>query len=272
MDRSLLINVASLITSSYGLFRCTQIKLPPSLAQAGQKQFLTNISLAATISHNVVTIATHVAKRIKGHRAEKERREKAFARATASAEEVQYHKREKSQEQLQQQNNSVDSNNCVCSLLTLINKHVTLPLALVLESVVATVYWPLRLFAIGLILQGAKKRSPIPLHIDISIHLLPILYMLSDYYLSGAYERFKIGLLPSWGIIAAIGLAYKSYLNALIDTSTNQKYPYPFLDVSEPYKSIIFVVITSFGWLFYVGYRALPPKGIVSGKERTKLD
>lgn len=272
MDRSLLINVASLITSSYGLFKCTKIKLPPSLEQAGQKQFLTNISLAVTISHNVVAIAVHVTKRLRECSIRRQYREKAFAKATASREEVQSLKQQENSEQLQPQGDVASSDGCACSLLIFINKHVTLPLALVLESIVATVYWPLRLFAIGLILQGAKKRSPIPLHIDISIHLLPILYMLSDYYLSGARERFKIGSLPSWGIIAAIGLAYKSYLNVLIDTSTNQKYPYPFLDVSEPYKSVIFVVITSFGWLFYVAYRAFPPKTSLSKKEGTKLD
>lgn len=262
MDRSLVINIASLITSSYGFFKCTKIKLPPSLEQAGQKQFLTNISLAATISHNVVTIVCHVAKRIKERRIQKERRERAFAKATASREEVKFFKND----------DSVRSDETLCPSATFINKHVTLPLALVLESVVATVYWPLRLFAIGLILQGAKKRSPVPLNVDISIHLLPILYMLSDYYLSGASERFKIGSVPSWGIIAAIGMAYKYYLNALIDTSTNQRYPYPFLDAPEPYKSVIFVIITSVGWFFYLGYRALPPKESVDKKEFTKLD
>lgn len=272
MDRSLLINVASLITSSYGLIRCTHIKLPSSLAQAGQKQFLTNISLAATISHNVVTIVSHVAKRIKKHRSQKKRQEKAYARAIASAEELRDLKLEPNEKRLQQQDDSPDSDGCALSLLTLINRHVTLPLALVLESVVATVYWPLRLFAIGLILQGAKRKSPVPLHIDVSIHLLPILYMLSDYYFTDASERFKIGLAQSWGIIAAVGLAYKSYLSALIDTSTGQKYPYPFLDVPEPYKSVIFVVVTSFGWLFYVAYRALPPRHKVSKKERSKMD
>lgn len=271
MDCSLLINILSFVTSSYGLFRCTHIKLPPSLEQAGQKQFLTNISLAATISHNVVTIALHAAKSLRERRAQREHYEQAFSRATASAEELQVYKEQKQQEE-KQRGKSVDSDERKFSLFTFLNRHITLPLALVLESVVATVYWPLRMFAIGMILQGVKKRSPIPFHIDVSIHLLPILYMLSDYYLSGASECFEIGLPQSWGIIAAIGLAYKYYLVFLIDQSTGQQYPYPFLDVPEPYKSIIFVVITTFGWLFYVGYRAVPPKKKAIKKEVIKMD
>lgn len=263
MDYSLVFNLASLITSSYGLYKCSHIQLPQSLASAGQKQFLTNISLVATVSHNVVTLVLHLAKHLRGRRLQKQYKEKAFARATASAEEVHKLKDDPSTAS----SSNPDQQPC---LLTQINRHVTLPLALVLESVVATVYWPLRIFAIHLILQGVKAKSPIPLSVDVSIHLLPILYLLSDYYISGASQRFKIPLAPAWAIVASIGLAYKFYLGFLIDPSQGQKYPYPFLDVSEPYKSVIFVIVTSFGWLFYVGYRAWPPKE--TSKERVKLD
>lgn len=269
MDRSLLFNLASLVTSSYGLYKCSHIALPQSLAPAGQKQFLTNISLVATVSHNVVTLVLHLAKYLRACRLQKQHIERAFARATASADEV--HKLKQDSKPAHCSGSEQDSGDCI---FTVINRHVTLPLALVLESVVATVYWPLRIFAIHLILQGAKRKSPIPLEVDVSIHLLPIIYLLADYYVSGSSQRFKIPLLPAWIIVAAIGLAYKFYLGFLIDPSMGQKYPYPFLDVAEPYKSVIFVVVTSFGWLFYVGYRAWPPKEVAKEgfQERVKLD
>lgn len=53
-----------------------------------------------------------------------------------------------------------------------------------------------------------------------------------------------------------------SYLAFLIDAGQGQAYPYPFLDVNEPYKSIIFVVVATITWAYYVFYQKFPPKYI----------
>lgn len=216
---SFFINVVSLITSSFGLYQCSLIVLPPTLSQAGHKQFLTNLSVAATILNNVANIVNYF---------------------------IQRNKNAKSQY-------GSDSD--------FISRHVTLPLALVLESIVTTVYWPLRLFAMELIVQDAPSRgaSPIPLEVDLSIHLFPIVFLLCDHYLSGSGCKFQLSRLNSWLIITALGMGYNRFLNYLIDPTSIQKYPYPFLNVDEPLKSVIFVAVTSASWMYYLLYQSFPP-------------
>lgn len=216
---SLVINVVSLITSSFGLHQCALIVLPPTLSQAGHKQFLTNLSVAATILNNVANIANYFIQRNKNTK-------------TKYGSESDF-----------------------------ISRHVTLPLALVLESIVATVYWPLRLFAMELIVQDAPARgaSPIPVKVDLSIHLFPIVFLLCDHYLSGSGCKFQLSRLHSWLVITALGLGYNRFLNHLIDPTSIQKYPYPFLNVDEPLKSVIFVAVTSVSWLYFLLYQSFPP-------------
>ncbi|QLG74162.1 hypothetical protein HG535_0G00470 [Zygotorulaspora mrakii] len=216
--QSLLCNVVSVVTSSWGLFKCTKVVLPPSLSQAGHKQFLTNIAVAFTIVNNVANIANHLVQRL--------------------AKDAQLKRRWYN-----------------------ISRHVTLPIAMVLESIVATVYWPLRLFALQFIMQDvAKGRAPIPYKVDIAIHLLPLVFQLYDHYLSGYGSRFKLSYKHSWLIITSFGLFYNRYLHFLIVPNTIQSYPYPFLNVDEPLRSVIFVVVTSASCLFYALYQSFTPK------------
>ncbi|CCF58646.1 hypothetical protein KAFR_0F00490 [Kazachstania africana CBS 2517] len=144
-----------------------------------------------------------------------------------------------------------------------ISRHLTLPIALVLESIVPVVYWPLRLFALKLIMQNVPEHiSPIPIPVDISIHLVPIVFLLGDHYLSGSGLKFKISNFKAWLLVTLLGAAYYKYLQVLIDPSRGQVYPYPFLDVNEPYRSVIFVIVSSVGWGFYTLYQNFPPKAL----------
>lgn len=153
------------------------------------------------------------------------------------------------------------TNNVLLTQSDFIARHITLPIALVLETVVPIVYWPLRLFAMNLIMQAIPEDapSPIPISVDLAIHLFPNIFLVSDHYLSGSGLKFKLSNTKAWVIVTALGMAYYKWLSLLIDPKKGQTYPYPFLDVEEPLKSIIFVVVTSFSWGFYTMYQNFPP-------------
>ena len=215
--RSLLINLISLGVGCWGLSQATKLVLPPTLSPAGHKQFLTNISVVATLISNVWNILNYFIQR-----------------------------------------SSLNMN--VLNGSNFISRHLVLPIGLVLETVVPLVYWPLRLFAMKLIIQGVSDgKSPVPIPVDLAIHFFPCVFLLSDHYLSGSGSKFKISNLKAWTIVTGLGLAYYKYLALLIDPLKGQKYPYPFLDVEEPYKSIIFVCVTTVAWSFYVLYQRFPP-------------
>lgn len=145
--------------------------------------------------------------------------------------------------------------------MTLVARHLTLPIALVLETIVSLVYWPLRLFFIQWIIQGAQPGgpAPIPLSVDISVHFLPTLFLFADHYLSGSGLKFKLSNRLAWAVVTAIGFGYYSFLGSIIDKADGQAYPYPFLDVAQPKRSIVFVVVTTIAWLVYVLYQKFPP-------------
>ncbi|CAI4039515.1 hypothetical protein SMKI_08G1830 [Saccharomyces mikatae IFO 1815] len=217
---TLIINTVSLLTSTWGFSRAISVTLPPSLSRAGHKQFLTIISIIAVIINNAVNILNY----------------------------------------FMQRNNKV---NLECREKSdFISRHVTLPVSLVLESIVASVYWPLRLFFVNLIMHGidSPAKTPFPITVDMAIHLYPILFLLADHYLSGSGFKFKLSNKHAWFTVTSLAFLYFQYLAFLIDADQGQAYPYPFLDVDEPYKSIIFVVVATITWSYYVIYQKFPPK------------
>lgn len=134
--------------------------------------------------------------------------------------------------------------------ISFLARELTLPVAMCLETIVCFIYWPLRLFFISLIIHGVQdsSRAPLALHIDISIHLLPILYLATDYFFLKP-TPFQISGKKVFLTLPSLGLAYRVYLDKIIGPEGS--YPYPFLDVAEPYKSIIFVVVSlSAGWIY----------------------
>lgn len=229
--RSLLLNVASLLVCSNGLYKCTRLTLPASLKDAGHKQFLTNISVVATLISNVFNIFNWFVQRSKCSNQEKPC--------------------------------------CFASTLNYISRHLALPIALTLETIVPLVYWPLRLFAQNLIMQEVPQDAPnpIPVSTDVSIHLFPFIFLFSDHYLSGSGSKFRISNIRAWCIVATLGIAYFQYLGMLIDPTQGQAYPYPFLDVEEPMKSAIFVVVSTVAWFFFIIYQKFPPCSSKAGKK-----
>ncbi|CAI4063956.1 hypothetical protein SKDZ_08G1870 [Saccharomyces kudriavzevii ZP591] len=219
---TLALNTLCLLTSSWGFFRATSVILPPCLSKAGHKQFLTIISIIATIINNAINISNYFI-----------------------------------------QNNSGSSPQFKAKA-DFVSRHITLPVSLVLESIVTTVYWPLRLFFVSLIMHGVDStaKAPFPITVDMAIHLYPILYLLADHYLSGSGLRFKLSNKVAWLIVTSLAFSYFQYLAFLIDAKRGQAYPYPFLDLEEPYKSIIFAVVSIVTWGYYVLYQNFPPKNI----------
>ncbi|SCV05243.1 LANO_0H03202g1_1 [Lachancea nothofagi CBS 11611] len=203
--KSVLINFASLCTSSWGLYGAASVALPSSLARAGHRQFLTNIAVTITIINNLVNLVSHL----------------RFGRGLKHA-----------------------------------SRQFTLPMALVLETVVAAVYWPLRLFFLPLIMHNVNDNSRMPLSVpvDCAIHLMPLVFLALDYLVVES-APFQMSLKRAWVIVTALGLGYNRYLTWLIDRDAGEVYPYPFLDVPEPFKSAIFVAVTNVAWGFYVMYK-----------------
>lgn len=226
--QSLLLNITSLIICGRGLFKCTRLVLPPSLSQAGHKQFLTNLSLVATLINNFLNIINWFI-------------------------------------QSSDQNNTQFILNYIC-------RHFILPIALTLETIVPIIYWPLRLFAKNLIMHDIPKDKPYPLSIstDLSIHLLPFLFLLSDHYFSGFGSKFEISNTKAWFIVSFLGLGYFNYLSFLINPSKGQAYPYPFLDVEEPMRTIIFIIVSTVSWLFFILYQTFPPQSPIQKNNKSK--
>lgn len=133
-------------------------------------------------------------------------------------------------------------------------EEILLPIALVLETVVTSVYWPLKIFFTELIYQknpnytDKKRNEYLPLHIDMCLHLFPLIGMLINffYFKKGKFVIKKNTIVLS--VCYAFGLAYIYWLKMLIPA--DGKYPYPFLDISEPYKTLVMLAITNIGFGF----------------------
>ncbi|SCU87197.1 LADA_0E02586g1_1 [Lachancea dasiensis] len=220
-SKSALLNLISLCTGAWGLYRATRVKLPATLAEAGHRQFLTNIAVVATLITNVVNLV-------------------AWKRTREGGSDG----------------------------WRLASRQLALPVALVLESVVAAVYWPLRLFWLPLIMHNVKDGSkvPLPVPVDCAIHLLPVVYLAVDYLV---LERapFQMSKTSAWAIVTLLGFGYSRYLTVLVDRDAGAVYPYPFLDVAEPWRSGIFVVVTNIAWVWFVFYKRV--HGLVRTRPKT---
>ncbi|SCU96749.1 LAME_0F17304g1_1 [Lachancea meyersii CBS 8951] len=145
--------------------------------------------------------------------------------------------------------------------LVRVSRQFALPLALVLETVVALVYWPLRLFFLPLIMHNVRdgSRVPLPLSVDCAIHLLPVLYLAMDYLVLEP-APFQMSKKTAWLVVTLLGIGYNQYLTVLVDRDAGAVYPYPFLEVQEPYKTVIFGAVTSIAWIWFVIYKRLHTK------------
>ncbi|OBA26075.1 hypothetical protein HANVADRAFT_49497 [Hanseniaspora valbyensis NRRL Y-1626] len=156
--------------------------------------------------------------------------------------------------------------------IVFISEELLLPIALVLETVVTSVYWPLKIFFVHLIFQknpnyASKSRSEyLPLRVDLCLHLLPFLGMAANFFI---FKKKKFLIDDSkivLSLCASLGLLYIFWLKFLIPEGG--KYPYPFLDIPEPWKTIVMLFVTNIAF----GYFKLLQWLKSDSKEEKKLE
>lgn len=135
-------------------------------------------------------------------------------------------------------------------------------LALSLNVVVSVVYWSLRLFVPQLIMADPTKDS-IPLSLDLRLHLLPFLATAVDYF--ACMPRWDISYATAYAIFTAAASSYWFWLEYLISPQNGQMYPYPFLNVPQDVRVVIFALVGSIGFAAFCAGKVLH-----SGDSRAK--
>lgn len=121
--------------------------------------------------------------------------------------------------------------------------------ALILETLVALIYWTLKILFVNLIiLETIDPKNYIPLHIDVAIHLLPISFLSFDYFFI-KYQHFNIPSFKVLLIVVTLTSSYWFLLEFLVVPPAS--YPYPFLNVPTEQRILIFAIVAIFGFGFY---------------------
>ncbi|KAJ7632508.1 FAR-17a/AIG1-like protein [Roridomyces roridus] len=104
--------------------------------------------------------------------------------------------------------------------------------AMPVEVMVSSIYWPLLLFWPHLILQAMPGESAmfrIPLRIDFCLHAMPAISLLADFMLfEKKYRRSGLALAPVMALVATVG--YSTWAEHC--ATKNGTFPYPFLTVN----------------------------------------
>lgn len=115
------------------------------------------------------------------------------------------------------------------------------PVGLALESIVAIVYWPLRLFCLKLLTKNPENFA-LRWSVDLSIHLMPVVSLLIDYLVF--MPRWTIKNNTALGLITLLTTCYWFLLKYLVDTENGGRYPYAFMDMeSDGLRMVVFVVV-----------------------------
>lgn len=124
------------------------------------------------------------------------------------------------------------------------------PIALVLETIVTSVYWPLRLFFIQHLVKD-PNREFIPVFIDLCLHLMPVTALLIDYFVF--MPRWTITTRNALSSIFVLTSLYWLLLKKLIDFENGGEYPYAFLNVKDDHtRAVIFAIVGSLGFVFFL--------------------
>lgn len=127
--------------------------------------------------------------------------------------------------------------------------------ALVLETLVTTIYWTLKLFVTHMIvLDSIPKEKYIPLGLDLCIHFYPVLFLSIDYYFIKK-TSFKLSFIHTVALVCTATATYWFILESLI--TPESKYPYPFLNVETEKRIVIFAAVSVFGLIAYQLYEFL---------------
>lgn len=117
------------------------------------------------------------------------------------------------------------------------------PIGLALETIVAGVYWPLRLFFLHLLTKDPSKFY-LPLSTDLCIHLMPVVSLLIDYLVF--MPRWTISDNTALGFVVLLTTFYWVLLDNLIDFENGGSYPYEFLNVEKDSQRIlVFAVVAA---------------------------
>jgi hypothetical protein len=120
-------------------------------------------------------------------------------------------------------------------------KNTIHPIGIALESIVALIYWPLRIWFIHLLANDPSLMT-IPLSIDLSIHLMPLVSLLIDYLVF--MPKWTIRTSTALMICTAFTICYWVLLKYLIDVENGGVYPYAFLNVdTELQRGIVFCMV-----------------------------
>lgn len=113
--------------------------------------------------------------------------------------------------------------------------------AFIAEAVVTSVYWPLRLFFLKLLVKNGQIR--IGLLTDLSIHLMPLVSLAVDFFFF--MPNFAIpAYLVFFGCLALTS-GYWLWLQKIIDPSKGGAFPYEFLNHDD--KRVTLVVFWTIG-------------------------
>lgn len=129
------------------------------------------------------------------------------------------------------------------------------PVALVLECVVTLVYWPLRLVLIHMLVKDPTRKF-IPLHVDICLHLVPVVTLLVDYLVF--MPKWTVAPETSLGFCFLLTGLYWFWLKQLIDFENGGEYPYAFLNTpSDLSRALIFAMVGLVGFALYMFFKKL---------------
>jgi len=136
-------------------------------------------------------------------------------------------------------------------------KRAFLMISLPLNVVIATIYWSLLAFFPHLILQrseiGVSEPSSshhalirLPLHIDMSLHLSPVFFIVADFFVLEA--KYSYWEASRWApvVTALFGCWYGSWVE--VCAAANGHFPYPFLEVHFPLRVLIYVTVSAVGY------------------------
>lgn len=127
--------------------------------------------------------------------------------------------------------------------------------ALVCETLVALIYWTLKLFFMKLIVpENVPREMYIPMKLDLTIHLFPVTFLSMDYYMNRT-DSFRLPLLFVVTIVFSLTGGYWYILESLVKPPAH--YPYPFLNVELEERAKIFTVVALLGLVFYEGYESI---------------
>lgn len=144
------------------------------------------------------------------------------------------------------------------------------PIALVLESVVASVYWPLRLVFLGLLTKNPSKYL-VPMRVDLCLHLVPVATLMVDYLVF--MPKWTIRTETALGTVVLLTTLYWFLLKHLIDFENGGEYPYMFLNVdTEEMRILIFGMVGLIGFVLYLINKRIHDLIVVpDAKEKKKL-